>query len=209
MKDGGDAEDVAVPSPELARPKRKRRRLGVPLLLLAVVGFVVWVATSRGPAAQLVQELVGWKQDETILATPFTVGPHTFRYYKFSVPPGSVNMAVVGQFSAAGENSNSGTGTDQRDKGEQSAGADGNIDNNIEVYILAEAAFPMWQHGDAARSLYDSGLIPTGTVQADLPADAGTYYLVFSNKASPKTAKVVHATVRLRYKNWLRRVFGR
>jgi len=138
----------------------------------------------------------GWKQDENILAAPFTVGPHTFRYYKFSVPPGSVNMAVAGQFSAVAEN------------GEHSFG-ESNTDNNIEVYILADAAFSMWLHGNAASPLYDSGLIPMGTIQADLPADVGTYYLVFSNKVSPKTAKVVHATVRLRHKNWLRRVFAR
>jgi hypothetical protein len=165
-------------------------------LLLVVVGFVVWVSASKGPAAQVIQELVGWKQDENILATPFTVGPHTFRYYKFSVPPGSTNMRVVGQFGAVAEN------------GEHSLGAESNSDNNVEVYILSEAAFTTWQHGNATTSLYDSGLTPTGTVQADLPGDAGTYYLVFSNKPSPKTAKVVHATVRLRHKNWLRRVFA-
>jgi hypothetical protein len=200
-----NARDASVPlSPELPRPKRKRRRLILLVLLLAVVGFVVWVATSRGPAAQVIQELAGWKQDQTILATPFTVGPHTFRYYKFSVPPGSVNMAVVGQFSAVGENANSGV-ADQSAKGEPSAGAD----SNVEVFILGEAGFMMWQHGVAASSLYDSGLVSTGTLQADLPADAGTYYLVFSNKASPKTAKTVHATVGLRYRNWLRRVFTR
>jgi len=189
--------DAGIPlPPELPRSKRKRGRLVVPLLLLIAAGFVVWVITSKGPAAQVIQELAGWKQDENILAAPFTVGPHTFRYYKFSVPPGSVNMAVAGQFSAVAEN------------GEHSFG-ESNTDNNIEVYILADAAFSMWLHGNAASPLYDSGLIPMGTIQADLPADVGTYYLVFSNKVSPKTAKVVHATVRLRHKNWLRRVFAR
>jgi len=29
------------------------------------------------------------------------------------------------------------------------------------------------------------------------------YYLIFSNKFSPKTAKSVNATVLLRYKSWL------
>lgn len=191
----GDA-GISIP-PELPRPKRKRRRVVVPLLLLLLVGFVVWVIASKGPAAQVIQELVGWKQDETILATPFTVGPHTFRYYKVSVPPGSENIAVVGEFSVVGEN------------GGHSVDAESNADNNIEVYILAEDAFTMWLHGNAASSLYDSGLIPAGTVRADLPANLGTYYLVFSNKASPKTAKVVHAAVRLRHKNWLRRVLAR
>jgi hypothetical protein len=42
---------------------------------------IVWVATSESPVAQQVQEIVGWKHDQTILDTPFSVGPHTFRYY--------------------------------------------------------------------------------------------------------------------------------
>jgi len=37
----------------------------------------------------------------------------------------------------------------------------------------------------------------------DVPAGAGIYYLIFSNKAAPKTSKAVHATVLLRYKSWL------
>ena len=42
------------------------------------------------------------KHDETIIETetPFLVGAHTFRYYKFALPEGSLNVAVVGQFSA-------------------------------------------------------------------------------------------------------------
>jgi hypothetical protein len=40
-------------------------------------------------------------------------------------------------------------------------------------------------------------------MQADLPAGAGVYYLVFSNKFSSKAAKSVNATVLLRYKSWL------
>jgi hypothetical protein len=46
-------------------------------------------------------------------------------------------------------------------------------------------------------------------VQADVPAGAGIYYLVFSNKSAPKTAKSVHANVLLRYKSWLPEWFRR
>ena len=34
-------------------------------------------------------------------------------------------------------------------------------------------------------------------MQAELPAGAGVYYLIFSNKFSPKTAKSVNASVLL------------
>lgn len=40
-------------------------------------------------------------------------------------------------------------------------------------------------------------------MQADLPAGAGVYYLVFSNKFSTGMGKTVEATALLRYKSWL------
>jgi hypothetical protein len=154
---------------------------------------IVWVATSESPVAQQVQEIVGWKHDQTILDTPFSVGPHTFRYYKFSLSEGSVNVAIVGQFMAVAEIPNAGN---RKDK-------DKDKDGNIEVYVLTEPAFTVWQNGYATSSLYESGNVSEGTVQADVPAGAGIYYLVFSNKFSPKSSKNVRATVLLRYKSWL------
>jgi hypothetical protein len=125
------------------------------------------------------------------------VGPHTFRYYKFSLPEGSVNVAVVGQFTSAADNSNAGNRRDTAKAKKE------DIDNNIEVYVLTDSAFTVWQNGYATSSLYESGKVAAGTVQADVTAGAGIYYLVFSNKSAPKTAKAVHATVLLRYKSWL------
>ncbi len=77
------------------------------------------------------------------------------------------------------------------------------VDNNIEVYVLTDSAFTVWQNGYATSSLYESGKVAEGTVQAEIPAGAGIYYLVFSNKSALKTSKAVHATVLLRYKSWL------
>jgi len=77
------------------------------------------------------------------------------------------------------------------------------------VYVLSEAAFAVWQNGYAATSVYESGRVAEGTIQAELPAGAGIYYLVFNNKFSPKTAKNVTATVSLRYKSWLPEWFRR
>ena len=82
-------------------------------------------------------------------------------------------------------------------------------DNNIEVSVLSEPAFTIWQNGYATSTIYESGRVAQGTVQADVPAGAGIYYLVFSNKLSPKTPKTVHANVLLRYKSWLPEWFRR
>ena len=193
-----------APAPDepraLARPRRKRRIVPWVLLALFVVA-IIWVASSESPAAQAVQEAVGWKHDQSILEAPFSIGPHTFRYYKFALPQGSVNVAVVGQFAAIGDSHESGSRKEKdRDK---------DLDNSIEVYVLTEAAFTVWQNGYATSSLYESGRVSEGTIHTDLPAGEGIYYLVFSNKFAPKTAKNVHATALLRYKSWLPEWFRR
>lgn len=163
---------------------------------MLLISLIVLIATSDSPMAQEVQEVAGWKHDQIILDTPFTVGPHTFRYYKFTLPEGSVNVAIVGQFSSENPNPTPPRKSKEKD-------SDKDSDAGIEVFVLTDEAFTVWQNGYATSSVYESGKVPTGTVQADVPAGAGVYYLVFSNKSSPKTPKSVHATVLLRYKSWL------
>ena len=194
--DVADRPAVVVPPAELPRPRRKRRIVPWVLLALLVV-VVVWVALSDNPAAQAVQEAVGWKHDQTILDAQFSIAPHTFRYYKFALAAGSVNVAVVGEFSAAGEG-HSGGG-----RGDQNKSPDKESDNGVEVYVLTEGAFTVWQNGYATSSLYESGRVTEGAIHSDLPAGEGIYYLIFSNKFAPKTAKNVRATALLRYKSWL------
>lgn len=194
-----DAPAVDVPPAELPRRPRKRRIVRWLLLALFVV-LIVWVASSDNPVAQAVQEAAGWKHDRTILDAPFSIGPHTFRYYKFALPAGSVNVAVVGQFTAVSE-SHDGGGQKDKEK-DQELG-------DIEVYVLSEGAFTIWQNGYATSSLYESGRAAEGTIHTDLPAGEGIYYLVFSNKFAPKTAKNVHAAALLRYKSWLPEWFRR
>jgi len=187
--------------PEIRQP-RPKRRIFLGILLAVLAGAILWAGLSDSPSAQQVQEFVGWKHDRIILDGPFSVGPHTFRYYKFALPEGSVNVAVVGQFTSAAESLNAGNKVTGKDKKED-------IDNSIEVYVLTDSAFTVWQHGYATSSIYESGKVAEGSVQADVPAGAGIYYLVFSNKAAPKTAKNVHAAVLLRYKSWLPEWFRR
>ena len=188
---------VEVLSPQLPRPKAKRSRgLLFFLLVILFIGVAVLVGTSDHPVAQEIQEMVGWKHDQVILDTPFTVGPHTFRYYKFTLPEGSVNVAIMGQFASESPN----TAARKKDK---DSDKEKENDSGIEVFVLTDEAFTVWQNGYATSSVYESGKVPTGAVRADIPAGAGVYYLVFSNKTSPKTPKNVQATVLLRYKSWL------
>jgi zinc-ribbon domain len=204
---GAPAVEI-LPPPQLPAPRRKRRVV-LWILLAILLVFIGWAVTSDSTSAQQVQEFVGWKQDRPILDSSFSVGPHTFRYYKFALPEGSVNVAVVGQFKSAADSQSAATHKAQA--GDRTGSAD--VDNNVEVFVLTESAFAVWQNGYATSSVYDSGNVAEGAMQADIPAGAGIYYLVFSNKAAPKTAKSVHAAVLLRYKSWLpdwfRRMKGR
>jgi len=196
---------AAIPS-QVPRPKRKLRRLLWLLLALFLV-VTLWAATSDSPYAQGVQEFVGWKHDQAVVQTPFSVSAHNFRYYKFSLPPGSTNVAIVGQFSASNDvNKNRG---DHKNADKDNADKDKDADSNIEVFVLSEPAFIVWQNGYAASSVYESGRVPQGTIQAELPGGGGIYYLVFSNKFAPKAAKNVNATVLLRYKDWVPESFRR
>ncbi len=197
-KPASDSAEVVDIPPEAPRTKAKRRRVFPWVILGFVVVLIAWIGLSESPVAQQIQELAGWKHDQTILDEPFTVGAHTFRYYKFSLPEGSVNVAIVGQFTASEGGARRDTAKDK-----------GSDDNNIEVSVLTEPAFTVWQNGYATSAIYESGKVSMGTVQADIPAGAGIYYLVFSNKFAPKTPKNVHATVLLRYKSWLPESFRR
>jgi hypothetical protein len=185
---------VEEPFVEVVGPKVNKRRLVLLTLLGLVLCAIVWAASSDNPYSQGIQEMVGWKHDQSILETPFLVSAHNFRYYKFDLPEGSMNVSIIGQFTASSPDKKGVTSKPVKTDGD---------DSDIEVYVLSEPAFAVWQNGYATSSVYESGRVKQGSMQAELPAGAGVYYLVFSNKFSPKTAKSVNATVVLRYKSWL------
>ena len=187
-----------LPSEVVEPPRISKRRIALWVLVGLLLGAILWAATSESPFAQGIQELVGWKHDQSILDAPFSVTAHNFRYYKFDLPEGSMNVAIIGQFTSF-----SGEKKSARPKDGETE------DNDVEVYVLSEPAFAVWQNGYATSSLYESGRVSQGSMQAELPAGAGVYYLIFSNKFSAKAPKNINATVLLRYKSWLPESFRR
>jgi hypothetical protein len=188
----------APPSSGLARPQPLQalwqRRIVLWMLVLVLLGAVLWAATSESPAAQQVQEFVGWSHAQTVVDTVVSVNPRSFSSCEFTVPPGALNASVAGDFSVAPGGPRNGY------RNGNESGKD--RDTGIEAYVLTDAAFVVWNGGYSTQMVYESGLVARATIDAPLPAGAGVYHLVFSNKISPR-AKGVRATVLLRYKSWV------
>jgi hypothetical protein len=162
------------------------------LLALVFLGAVLWGATSQSPAARRVQEFVHRTHTETIVDSALSLHPRSFFSCKFTVPAGAQSISITGEFSATpGSQHGGGSKASREDR-----------DTNIEAYVLTDAAFAVWNGGYSTQTEYESGSVANATLDAPLPAGAGVYHLVFSNKSSPHT-KNVHATVLLRYKSWL------
>lgn len=160
------------------------------MLGILLIG-VLWAATSDNPFAQAMQAMAGSKQDQTVVVMPFIVSPHSFRYYKLPATQAN-HVAVVGSFAVS--------------SGAPSGAENGqNSNDGIEVYVMSDSAFAVWQNGYAANYVYDSGRESQGNVDVQLPDEGGIYYLVFSNKLSARNAKRVNADIVLRYKSWMPR----
>jgi hypothetical protein len=196
--DSSPANDSTPSGPAPAASLSRHKRRVIPWVIAAgLLLALFWAATSDNFLAQGMQEFAGWKHDQGIVDNPFSVAAHNFRYYKFALPQGSMHVSIVGEFSSSSDPKTASS------KGEQQP------DDNVEVYVMSESAFVVWQNGYATSNVYESGRVSHGTLQADLPSGAGIYYLVFSNKFAPSTAKQINADVMLRYKNWLPESFRR
>jgi hypothetical protein len=182
---------VPAAQPQPLRAHRQRR-IVLWLLVLVLSGAVLWTATSESPAAEQALEFVRSSHAQTIVDAAVSVNPRSFSSSQFTVPPGALNVSVTGEFSAAAANPRNGNSNENgKDR-----------DTGIEAYVLTDAAFAVWSSGYSTQTQYESGPVARATINAPLPAGAGVYHLVFSNKISPR-AKTVHATVLLRYKSWL------
>ena len=182
---------VVAESLEFVRARRQRR-IVLWLFIMVLLGAVLWTATSESPAAQEVQEFVHWSQAQTIVDAPVAVSPRSFSSHEFTVPPGTLDVTVAGEFTASASSPRHANGS--------SSGSGKDVDNGIEAYVLTASAFAVWSGGYSTATLYQSGSTASAVIHAPLPPGAGVYDLVFSNRISPY-AKTVHASVLLRYKS--------
>ena len=98
------------------------------------------------------------------------------QFYRLTVPAGAFNVSLKGHFVAAG-----GSG------------------NDIEAYVVNEDEYVNLRNGHPAHTYYNSGKVTQDTLNVVLPPDAGTYYVVFTNKFSFLTAKAVQVNLSLQY----------
>lgn len=185
---------AATPPPVVRPPDRRKRHYVLWTIFVLLVAVFLGLATSSNPFAEGIQELAGNRHDQAVVDVPFSVSAKNIRYYKFTLPEASTDVAIVGDFTvqpdAGGRKNDSKRPSPQPDPA-------------IEVYVLSESSFAIWQTGYATSSVFESGRKSQGKIAADLPPGSGVYYLVFSNKFSPSVAKKVDATVVLHYKNWI------
>lgn len=53
-------------------------------------------------------------------------------------------------------------------------------DGSIDIAVMSESNFQLWQAGETPRVLYSPGLTPRASFRLPIE-DSGTYYLIFSN----------------------------
>jgi len=149
------------------------------LLAAIVLGALGWAATTGNFVASEIRQYVSTPHAETIAEGSVRIKPNGFASYTVTIPEGAIHVVVTGQFDASGR-----------------------AEKDIQVLLLTDAEFVIWQGGYAISPYYDSGEISQSRLEAPLPSRAGTYYLIFSNKPS-RVAKTVNLTATLHYDTWL------
>jgi hypothetical protein len=179
---GGSAASATV-AYETAYWKRQqpwsRRKIATWAVVLVLAGVLAWLVTTDNAFAAQLKSFLTTAHAETITDGSIAIKPHGFASYKVAVPEGAIDVGIAGQFEASGR-----------------------ADDDVQVLLLTDSEFVVWQSGYATSPFYDSGKVSKADMQAVLPSRAGEYYLVFSNKPS-RVEKTVHVTAGLRYDTWL------
>src|SRR5262249_26225948 len=184
------AKEAATPSYVIEPEKQTSRAPQILLILLGIslVALVLMLSkmgqrqSSNGgvsarsesvPAASTLRT-----ESVKVAAGAFIVQPGRYSSSRFTVPQKCRNVRVQGRFTSSG-------------------GSD------IEVYVLSEGELANWKSGHQAQKIYNSGRVTAETINLRLPATSdrqtATYYIVFNNKFSAQTSKVLKADVSLYY----------
>jgi hypothetical protein len=135
-----------------------------------ILAWIVWQVTLHWNFSAAATNLPPISHTEVLGEAAFTVNAGTLHSYKVSVPAGAYGVNLKGHFSATG-----GKGSD------------------IEVFVFNQDGYTNWQNGHQARTFYSSGKVTQDTLNLNLPAQPGYYYVVFSNKFSLISQKAVQA----------------
>lgn len=180
---GGSAAAAAAAAHDPLLWRRRRRWSTGKLVTLTLAVLVLvgggWLLSTHSSVAPQIKSYITTDHAEMITDGSIAIKPHGFASYRISVPDGAIDVTVNGQFDASGRN-----------------------DKNVQVLVLTDSEFVVWQGGYAISPFYDSGSTATSNLQASLPARAGSYYLIVSNKPS-RVEKTVHITAGLHYDTWL------
>jgi hypothetical protein len=131
---------------------------------------------NPNPAANPIDQLTKQQRTVTLANPALAINALSFSYFKLDIPAGASSVSLHGNFTASG-----------------------GLGNDIEVVLLSQNDFVNWQNGHEAMSFYNSGKVTVGNINVNLPANAGTYYLVFNNKFSLLTQKVLRVDAALTY----------
>lgn len=180
--EGGSATAVA-PAHDAVYWQRTRpwstRKMALWAVVLALAGATAWLVTTDNALASQLKSLLTTAHVEAITDGSIAIKPHGFASFKVTVPEGAIDVGINGRFEA-----------------------NGRADNDVQVLLLTDSEFAVWQSGYGTSAFYDSGKVSKAEMQAILPSRAGEYYLVFSNKPS-RVKKTVHIATGLRYDTWL------
>lgn len=186
------ANNSASP-PRVTKPRRKRHPVLWTILVLFVLS-IFWALFSANPFAQVIRQILGQQPDQIVIQSPFSVSPHSFRYYTFRLPAKAKDVFLTGQFTAA---------EGAKLRALPSSSGDRTEAAGIDMLVLTESAFTVWQKGTKADSLYDSGQVSRADVRVPIPPGEQLYYVVFNNRASQFTVKRVDARLVLHFGSWL------
>jgi hypothetical protein len=147
----------------------------VPLFLLVLlIALLIFYSLNNRPRQQT--QTAKQMHFVTIKNPNLHVNALAYNYFKLDVPMGASNVRLRGNFTASG-----------------------GLTNDIEVFVLSSNDFVNWQNRHASTAFYNSGTVTVGTLDVNLPADAGTYYLVFNNRFSLLTQRNVNVDAALAY----------
>ena len=150
------------------------RKIGV-VIVAALVTTGCYRRTPQYGPDRTAAAKPGKEMSMVVISGSFIVEPRNFKPFKVVVDADMARACVEGTFSASGAN------------------------NDIEVTVLEETQYLNWQNRHKFEAAYESGRVTAGKLKLELPLEAATYFVVFSNRFSIISNKSVLADVKLQY----------